>query len=72
METYETTSRESPGQQSDGAGGADCISGNFYERIQGVLKTFLENEICDGVTYVQLAKRKTAAAMDEGLNGVNY
>ena len=42
------------------------------KKIQRVLKTFLENDICDGVTYAQRAKRKTVAAMDEGLNGVNY
>ena len=65
METfYETT--------SDGAGGANCISGNFYEKIQQVLKIFFEHDVCDGVTYAQHTKRKTVAAMDEDLDGVNY
>ena len=40
------------------------ISGLIYEETRGVLKVFLENVICDAVTYTEHAKRKTVTAMD--------
>ncbi|XP_028423017.1 histone H4-like isoform X1 [Perca flavescens] len=39
-------------------GGGKHISGLIYEETRGVLKVFLENMICDGVS--EHAKRKTA------------
>ncbi|XP_074839905.1 histone H4 type VIII-like [Carettochelys insculpta] len=45
-------------------GGVKCISGLIYEETQGILKVFLENIICDAVTYTEHAKRKTVTAMD--------
>nr|ABN09786.1 Histone H4; Histone-fold [Medicago truncatula] len=36
----------------------------IYEEIRGVLKIFLQNEICDAVTYTEHARRKTLTAMD--------
>ncbi|XP_032637562.1 histone H4-like [Chelonoidis abingdonii] len=44
--------------------GVKCISGLIYEETQGVLKVFLENVICDAVTYTEHAKRKTVMVMD--------
>ncbi|XP_065266002.1 histone H4-like [Emys orbicularis] len=45
-------------------GGVKHISGLIYEETRGVLKVFLENVICDAVTYTEHAKRKTVTAMD--------
>ncbi|KAG5613236.1 hypothetical protein H5410_024517 [Solanum commersonii] len=45
-------------------GGVKCISGLIYEETRGVLKIFLENVICDSVTYSEHARRKTVTAMD--------
>jgi hypothetical protein len=39
--------------------GVKRISGLIYEETRGVLKVFLENVICDAVTYIEYAKRKT-------------
>uniref|UniRef100_A0A7M4ELD6 Histone H4 n=1 Tax=Crocodylus porosus TaxID=8502 RepID=A0A7M4ELD6_CROPO len=42
------------------------ISSLIYKQTHGVLKVFLEleNVICDAITYIEHAKRKTVAAMD--------
>ncbi|XP_053475880.1 histone H4-like [Ictalurus furcatus] len=45
-------------------GGVKRISGLIYEETRGVLKVFLENVICDAVTYTEHAKRKIVTAMD--------
>ncbi|KAG7465491.1 histone H4-like [Solea senegalensis] len=45
-------------------GGVKRISGLIYEETRSVLKVFLENVICDAVTYTEHAKRKTVIAMD--------
>ena len=45
-------------------GGVNRISGFIYEESRGVLKVFLENFICDSVTYTKHAKRKTVTSMD--------
>ncbi|XP_065258575.1 histone H4-like [Emys orbicularis] len=45
-------------------GGVKHILGLIYEETCGVLKVFLENMICDAVTYTERAKRKTVTAMD--------
>ena len=45
-------------------GGVKRISGLIYEETRGVLKVFLENIICDAVTYCEHARRKTITAMD--------
>ncbi|MBN3283478.1 H4 protein, partial [Polyodon spathula] len=44
-------------------GGVKRISGLIYE-THGVLKVFLENVICDAVTYTEHAKRKPITAID--------
>ncbi|KAF1664766.1 Histone H4, partial [Aptenodytes patagonicus] len=44
--------------------GVKRISGLIYEETHGMLKVFLENVICDAVTYTEHAKRKTVTAMD--------
>ncbi|XP_023869674.1 histone H4-like [Salvelinus sp. IW2-2015] len=44
--------------------GVKCISGLIYEETRRVLKVFLENVICDAITYTEHAKRKTVTAMD--------
>ncbi|KAL8108537.1 hypothetical protein AgCh_024847 [Apium graveolens] len=46
------------------SGGVKRISGLIYEETRGVLKIFLENVICDAVTYTVYARRKTVTAMD--------
>lgn len=38
--------------------------GGVNEETRGVLKVFLENVICDAVTYTEHAKCKTVTAMD--------
>lgn len=43
-------------------GGVKRISGLIYEETRGVLKVFLENVICDSVTYTEHARRKTVTA----------
>ncbi|XP_028423018.1 histone H4-like isoform X2 [Perca flavescens] len=43
-------------------GGGKHISGLIYEETRGVLKVFLENMICDGVS--EHAKRKTVSSED--------
>ncbi|WVY98788.1 hypothetical protein V8G54_030939, partial [Vigna mungo] len=45
-------------------GGVKRISGLIYEETIGVLKIFLENVICDIVTYTEHARRKAVTAMD--------
>ena len=45
-------------------GGVKRISGLIYEETRGVLMIFLENVICDVVTYTEHARRKTVTAMD--------
>ncbi|XP_044852846.1 histone H4-like [Mauremys mutica] len=45
-------------------GGVEHISGLIYEETRGVLKVFLENVICDAITYTEHAKRKTVTVMD--------
>ena len=45
-------------------GGIKRISGLIYEEMRGVLNVFLENVICDAITYIEHAKRKTVTAMD--------
>ncbi|XP_010695595.1 histone H4-like [Beta vulgaris subsp. vulgaris] len=45
-------------------GGVKRISGLLYEETRGVLKIFLENIICDAVTYTEHARRKTVTVMD--------
>ncbi|WMV55788.1 hypothetical protein MTR67_049173 [Solanum verrucosum] len=45
-------------------GGVKRISGLIYEETRGVLKIFLENVVCDAVTYTEHARRKTLMAMD--------
>lgn len=45
-------------------GGVKRISGLVYEETRGVLKTFLQDVICDAVTYTEYARRKTVTAMD--------
>ncbi|KAJ7827247.1 histone-fold-containing protein, partial [Mycena olivaceomarginata] len=46
-------------------GGVKRISGLIYEETHGVLKIFLENVICDSVTYTEHAKRyKAVTALD--------
>ncbi|XP_043929647.1 histone H4-like [Protopterus annectens] len=45
-------------------GGMKRISGLIYVETHGVLKVFLENVICDAVTYTEHANRKTVTAMD--------
>ncbi|XP_005309666.2 histone H4-like [Chrysemys picta bellii] len=44
--------------------GVKRISGLIYEETCGVLKVFLENMICNAVTYTECAKRKTVSTMD--------
>ncbi|NWI97646.1 H4 protein, partial [Pitta sordida] len=41
-----------------------CISGLIYEGMRCVLKVFLENVICDAVTYTEHDKRRMVTAMD--------
>jgi histone H3/H4 len=45
-------------------GGVKRISGLIYEETRGVLKVFLENIVCDAVTYMEHARRKTVTALD--------
>ncbi|KAF3637695.1 Histone H4 [Capsicum annuum] len=45
-------------------GGVKRISGLIYEETRGVLKIFLENVICDAVTYTEHARRKSVTDMD--------
>uniref|UniRef100_A0A3Q2E2X5 Histone H4 n=1 Tax=Cyprinodon variegatus TaxID=28743 RepID=A0A3Q2E2X5_CYPVA len=45
-------------------GGVKRISGLIYEETRGVLKVFLENVICDAVTYTEHAKRKTVTKLN--------
>ncbi|GFQ01094.1 histone h4, partial [Phtheirospermum japonicum] len=45
-------------------GSVKHISGLIYEETHGVLKIFLENVICDVVTYTEHARRKTMTTMD--------
>nr|GLL37321.1 histone H4 [Ipomoea trifida] len=45
-------------------GGVKRISGLIYEETRGVLKIFLENLICDVVTYTEHARWKTVTVMD--------
>lgn len=45
-------------------GGVKRISGDIYEEVRGVLKSFLEGVIRDSVTYTEHARRKTVTAMD--------
>ncbi|KAG5179799.1 hypothetical protein JKP88DRAFT_158253, partial [Tribonema minus] len=45
-------------------GGVKRISGLIYEEARGVLKVFLENVVCDAVTYTEHAKRKTVTSLD--------
>lgn len=45
-------------------GGVKRISGLIYEEIHGLLKVFLEDIICDSVTYTQHTRHKTITAMD--------
>jgi histone H4 len=45
-------------------GGVKRISGLIYEETRGVLKVFLENIICDAITYTEHTKRKIVTAMD--------
>jgi len=45
-------------------GGVKRISSLIYEETRSVLKVFLENVICDAVTYTEHARRKTVTAMD--------
>ncbi|KAK4591186.1 hypothetical protein RGQ29_021401 [Quercus rubra] len=45
-------------------GGVKHISGLIYEETRGILKIFLENVICDAVTYTKHTRRKTVMAMD--------
>jgi len=45
-------------------GGVKRISGLIYEERRGVLKVFLENVICDAVTYTEHAKRKSVTALN--------
>ncbi|XP_043911535.1 histone H4-like [Protopterus annectens] len=45
-------------------GGVKHISGLIYEETWSVLKVFLENVICNAVTYTEHTKRKTVTAMD--------
>ena len=44
-------------------GGVKRISGLIYEEIRGVIKSFLENEIRDSVTYTEHARRKIVTAV---------
>ena len=60
---YETTSRESPSQQYTGQGGVNFICGYLSEKIERVLKAFLNNNIRDAVTYAHCAKTKTVIAV---------
>jgi len=45
-------------------GGVKRISGLIYDETRGVLKVFLENIVCDAVTYMEHARRKTVTALD--------
>ncbi|GFP80300.1 histone h4 [Phtheirospermum japonicum] len=45
-------------------GGIKRISSLIYEKTSGVLKIFLENVICDVVTYMEHALQKTVTEMD--------
>ncbi|KAG2437778.1 hypothetical protein HYH02_011153 [Chlamydomonas schloesseri] len=45
-------------------GGVKRISGLIYDETRTVLKTFLENVICDSITYTEHGGRKTVTAMD--------
>ena len=45
-------------------GGVKRISGMCYEEARGVLKVFIENTICDAVTYTEHARRKTVTTTD--------
>ena len=45
-------------------GGVKRISGLIYEETQGVLIHFLENIICDAITYKTYARRKMMTATD--------
>ncbi|XP_059637710.1 histone H4-like isoform X1 [Cornus florida] len=45
-------------------GGVKRISKLIYEETHGVLKIFLENVICDAVTYIKHARRKTVTTKD--------
>ena len=45
-------------------GGVKRISGLIYEETRGVLKVFLENVVCEEVTYTEHAMRKTVTALD--------
>ncbi|KAF7814390.1 protein TSS isoform X1 [Senna tora] len=40
------------------------ITGLIYEETRGVLKIFLENVICDAMTYTEHARRKTVTTID--------
>ncbi len=45
-------------------GGVKRISGLIYEERQRVLMHFLENIICDAITYKTYARRKMMTATD--------
>lgn len=40
------------------------INGLIYKETRGVLKIFLENVICDVLTYMEHARRKTVTIMN--------
>ena len=48
-----------PGQE----GRVKRISGLIYKETRGVMKVFLENVVCNAVTYTVFAKRKTVTGI---------
>ncbi|XP_074561194.1 uncharacterized protein LOC141817453 [Curcuma longa] len=54
--------------------GVKRISKLIYEETRGVLKIFLENVICDTITYTKHARCKTVTAVnnDEGIGLAGY
>jgi len=45
-------------------GGVKRLSGLIYEETRGILRMFLENIMCDAITYTDYSRRKTVTAMD--------
>ena len=45
-------------------GGVKRISGNIYDEVRTVMKSFLDNVVKDAITYTDYSKRKTVTALD--------
>ena len=45
-------------------GGVKRISGELYDEVRDVLKTFVDGVVRDAVAYTEHAKRRTVSAVD--------